>query len=53
MPSILICGCGNMGGAMLTGWLASGMTPAQFTAMITRDFAKYQKLVRDVGAKVD
>ena len=29
------------------------MAPADFTAMITRDFAKYQKLVKDIGAKVD
>jgi pyrroline-5-carboxylate reductase len=26
--SILIVGCGNMGGAMLAGWLAGGMNPA-------------------------
>lgn len=29
--SILICGCGNMGGAMLAGWLAAGLDPARFT----------------------
>lgn len=29
--NILIFGCGNMGGAMLAGWLASGMEPSQFT----------------------
>lgn len=28
---ILIVGCGNMGGAMLQGWLAGGMAPARFT----------------------
>lgn len=28
---ILIAGCGNMGGAMLAGWLAGGMAPARFT----------------------
>jgi len=28
--SILICGCGNMGGAMLAGWLAAGFDPARF-----------------------
>ncbi|MDE2597055.1 MAG: pyrroline-5-carboxylate reductase [Sphingomonadales bacterium] len=31
--SILIIGCGNMGGAMLTGWLAAGMDPARFTVV--------------------
>ncbi len=29
--SILLVGCGNMGGAMLAGWLAGGMPPAMFT----------------------
>lgn len=31
--SILICGCGNMGGAMLAGWLAAGLDPAGFTVV--------------------
>ena len=31
LDSILIVGCGNMGGAMLAGWLASGMDPGRFT----------------------
>lgn len=30
---ILICGCGNMGGAILAGWLAGGLDPAQFTVV--------------------
>ena len=29
--SILFVGCGNMGGAMLDGWLAAGLDPARFT----------------------
>ncbi len=29
--SILIIGCGNMGGAMLAGWLAGGLAAARFT----------------------
>ncbi len=33
MDSILICGCGNMGGAMLAGWLASGLDPARFAVV--------------------
>jgi pyrroline-5-carboxylate reductase len=28
---ILLAGCGNMAGAMLHGWLASGMAPERFT----------------------
>ena len=31
--SILILGCGNMGGAMLTGWLAAGLEPVRFTVV--------------------
>ncbi len=31
--SILIFGCGNMGGAMLSGWLAGGLDPARFTVV--------------------
>jgi len=33
IESILIVGCGNMGGAMLSGWLASGMDPTRFTVV--------------------
>lgn len=31
--SLLIVGCGNMGGAMLAGWLAGGLAPARFTVV--------------------
>ena len=31
--TILLFGAGNMGGAMLAGWLASGMDPARFTVV--------------------
>ncbi len=31
--AILIIGCGNMGGAMLAGWLAGGLDPARFTVL--------------------
>jgi pyrroline-5-carboxylate reductase len=31
VESILLVGCGNMGGAMLAGWLAAGMAPSRFT----------------------
>jgi pyrroline-5-carboxylate reductase len=30
VESILLVGCGNMGGAMLAGWLAAGIDPARF-----------------------
>ena len=30
---ILIVGCGNMGGAMLAGWLRGGINPARFTVV--------------------
>ncbi len=33
MDSNLIIGCGNMGGAMLAGWLAGGLDPARFTVV--------------------
>lgn len=33
MDSILIVGCGNMGGAMLAGWLAAGFDAARFTVV--------------------
>lgn len=33
LDSILIAGCGNMGGAMLAGWLAGGLDPARFTVV--------------------
>lgn len=29
--SLLLIGCGNMGGAMLAGWLAGGLEPSRFT----------------------
>lgn len=32
-PNILIFGCGNMGGAMLRGWLAAGVAPERFTVV--------------------
>ncbi|WP_088309549.1 pyrroline-5-carboxylate reductase family protein [Novosphingobium sp. B 225] len=31
--TLLIFGCGNMGGAMLAGWLAGGMDPASVTVV--------------------
>lgn len=31
--AMLIFGCGNMGGAMLRGWIAAGVDPARFTVI--------------------
>jgi pyrroline-5-carboxylate reductase len=33
VDSILLVGCGNMGGAMLAGWLAAGLEPERFTVV--------------------
>ncbi|MFM7404005.1 MAG: pyrroline-5-carboxylate reductase [Erythrobacter sp.] len=33
MNHLLIIGCGNMGGAMLAGWLAAGEAPARFSVI--------------------
>lgn len=33
MQHLLIIGCGNMGGAMLAGWLAAGEAPARFSVL--------------------
>jgi len=33
VDSLLLIGCGNMGGAMLHGWLAAGLAPGRFTVV--------------------
>jgi pyrroline-5-carboxylate reductase len=33
---LLVIGCGNMGGAMLAGWLAGGLAPERFTVLDPR-----------------
>lgn len=33
IKQLLIIGCGNMGGAMLAGWLASGVDPSRFAIL--------------------
>ncbi len=33
MSQLLIIGCGNMGGAMLAGWLQAGVDPARFAVL--------------------
>jgi pyrroline-5-carboxylate reductase len=53
LNSILIFGCGNMGGAMLTGWLAGGLAPERFTVVdqapreLPREIAQYRELPQE------
>ena len=51
--SILILGCGNMGGAMLTGWLAAGFDPARFTVVdpFLAEVPAGVRLLREVPAE--
>ncbi len=53
MDSILIVGCGNMGGAMLAGWLAAGFDPARFTVVdpVLADAPSGVRLLREVPAE--
>ena len=48
--SIVILGCGNMGGAMLAGWLAAGLDPARFTVVdpLLSDAPAGVRLLREV-----
>lgn len=48
--TILICGCGNMGGAMLAGWLAAGLDPARFTVVdpLLAEAPRGVRLLREV-----
>ncbi len=53
---LLIVGCGNMGGAMLAGWLAAGFDPARFTVVDPKlaearvELAAGLRLLRDLPA---
>lgn len=51
--TILILGCGNMGGAMLRGWLASGLEPARFTIVdpLLGEAPEGVELLREVPAR--
>ena len=51
-PAILILGCGNMGGAMLTGWLAAAV-PARFTVVdpLVTEVPAAVRLLREVPAE--
>lgn len=50
--SLLIIGCGNMGGAMLAGWLAGGMNPADVTVVdpLRPEVPQGVTLLRDLPA---
>ncbi|PLK26387.1 pyrroline-5-carboxylate reductase [Novosphingobium sp. TH158] len=50
---ILIIGCGNMGGAMLAGWLAGGIAPGQVTIVdpFKADAPEGVTLLREVPAQ--
>ncbi len=49
---LLILGCGNMGGAMLAGWLRGGLEAARFTIVdpILAEAPAGVRLLRDVAA---
>lgn len=48
--NMLLVGCGNMGGAMLVGWLAGGAEPSRFTIVAPRmpEAPAGVRLLRDV-----
>lgn len=50
LDRILIFGCGNMGGAMLAGWLAGGVDPARFTIVdpVLADVPEGTTLLREL-----
>jgi pyrroline-5-carboxylate reductase len=50
-PHILIFGCGNMGGAILRGWLAAGVAPDRFTVVdpVATGLPQGVKLHRSAG----
>lgn len=51
--SILIVGCGNMGGAMLAGWLAAGLAPGAFCVVdpVLAEAPAGIELLREVPAR--
>ncbi|MDR7101727.1 pyrroline-5-carboxylate reductase [Croceicoccus sp. BE223] len=48
---VLLIGCGNMGGAMLAGWLRGGMAPSGFTVVdpYVEAVPEGVRLLRDMG----
>ncbi len=58
LDHLLIIGCGNMGGAMLAGWLAAGVDPARFAILdpaldAAPDDVVLYRAVGDVRARHD
>ncbi|MEJ5978727.1 pyrroline-5-carboxylate reductase [Novosphingobium sp. PS1R-30] len=57
LDTILIIGCGNMGGAMLAGWLAGGIAPSRFTVVdpVLAEAPRGVTLLRELpkGARFD
>ena len=49
LPSILLIGCGKMGGAMLEGWLAEGLAPSVVVDRHRDTLPAPHRLVRDVA----
>ncbi len=55
IDKLLLLGCGNMGGAMLAGWLAAGVSPTRFAVLSKSLDAAPEgvELYRDVPADSD
>jgi len=51
LGSIVLIGAGNMGGAMLSGWLKKGVPGASVTVIDPSPSAVMQKMIADAGAK--
>lgn len=48
LPSLLMIGCGHMGKAMLTGWLAKGLAPSYIVNRHEFDLPTPHKLVKSI-----
>jgi len=51
LGSIVLIGAGNMGGAMLSGWLKKGVPDASVTVIDPSPSAVMQKMIADAGAR--
>lgn len=51
LGSIVLIGAGNMGGAMLSGWLKKGVPGASVTVLDPSPSAVMQKMIADAGAR--
>ena len=50
-PSIMLVGAGNMGGAMLSGWLRSGVPGSSITVTDPSPSEAMQKVIAEAGAR--